>query len=466
MNTKFRFLTLLLALMLSLSLFACANGNEPEGSDTTVPDTQATTPAASPLTIISGGKPQYTLLRPENADQSEIDAAVAVSQALRSLCGSQCKITTDWERNPVSDYEICFGSVTRSGNYYELATDDLKINEFRVAVRGTRLVIVGATPYGTSQAAKWFIANYIENATDKTTLTIPADLDYVGSFELPTGIRIMTQNLLATDTEYENYAKDPAFAARMNAKLSEHTIAKRTPRVLSLIKTYSPDSLGVQECSKDWRLYFDSKLPALGYTRIGADKNEKIGIIYNRSTLNAIDSGSFWLTEEPESLKISTEWGKPSDGLTERLGMYVVFEVVATGEQYIHFNTHLDTAKNGIIQEKQVGVILDYIKTVSAKYNNAPVVLTGDFNLDNTSPTYKMATRDTLGDTRALCKSSEGGGSFNKFIGRDYASLPIDQILASRTGFLFNSYKVIYDTFDGCFASDHYAVIADIEIEK
>lgn len=474
MFTRKRLAILIFSVILCLPLFAACAQPEDDGRGTTSPSPAPSDPATTttpdadsePLTLVADGKPQYTIVRPEKADQTEINAAVAINQAIKQLCGSQFRITTDWERNPVVDSEICIGSLTRNGSYYELSADSLKTNEFRVAVRGTRLILIGATAYGTAQAAEWFISNYIEKAADSSTLTVPAGLDYTGSFELPTGLRIMTQNLLAGDDEYENYAKDPAFAAKMTAKLPEHTIARRAPRVLSLIETYKPDSLGVQECSKNWRVYFDNKLPALGYTRLGADKNEKIGIIYNRSTVKAIADGSFWLTEAPESLKISAEWGKASDGLTERLGMYVVFEVVATGERYIHFNTHLDTAKNGTIQTKQIEVILDYIATVSAKYNNAPVVLTGDFNLNSTNSAYKVILRDTLGDTRELCKSSSGGGSFNKFIGRDYASLPIDQIMATRDGFIFNSYKVIYDTFDGCFASDHYAVIADIEIKK
>lgn len=467
-----RFAILSFSVVLCLPLLAACTrpGNDGHNAaSTTSADPAATTAPsadASPLALVADGKPQYTIVRPDKADQSEIDAAVAINQAIKRLCGSQFKITTDWERNPVVDKEICVGSLTRNGSYYELSADGLKSNEFRVAVRGTRLILIGATAYGTAQAAEWLISNYIEKAADGSTLSIPANLDYTGSFELPTGLRIMTQNLLATDEEYENNAKDPAFAAKMTAKLSEHTIAKRIPRMLSLIETNKPDSLGVQECSKNWRAYFDNKLPAIGYTRIGADKNEKIGIIYNRATVKAIEDGSFWLTEAPESLKISKEWGSTSDGLTERLGMYVVFEVVATGERYIHFNTHIDTAKNGMIQTKQIEVVLDYIARVSAKHENAPVVLTGDFNFNSNGSAYKVTLRDTLGDTRSLCKSSSGGGSFNKFIGRDYASLPIDHIMATRDGFIFNTYKVIYDTFDGCFVSDHYAVIADIEIKK
>lgn len=93
-------------------------------------------------------------------------------------------------------------------------------------------------------------------------------------------------------------------------------------------------------------------------------------------------------------------------------------------------------------------------------------MLTGDFNFNSESSAYKTLLSTTLGDTKKLCDISSGGGSFNKFIGRDYASLPIDQIVATKSGFIFDEYKVIYDTFDGRFASDHYAVLADIAIKN
>ena len=275
----------------------------------------------------------------------------------------------------------------------------------------------------------------------------------------------MTQNLLATDTEYEENVKDPKWANLIKVDLSKHTLVARQPRVLDLFETYAPDAIGIQECSASWRNYFDKNLSKIGYRRVGASKNQKIGIIYNTNTLKMIDSASFWLSEDPEKLKISSEWGKPSDGLTERLGMYIIFEVIATGKRFIMFNTHIDTAKNNTVQSKQTQVLLDYIVKAQEKYPGLPVVMTGDFNYNMSSAHYKVLMSTTLGDTKKLSLKSEGGGSFNKFIGQSYATQPIDQIVATKDGFVFHAYKVLYDTVDGCFISDHYAVIADMEIK-
>ena len=461
----------LMCLVFAPLLLACQGDKNPSDTSatTTEPEQDTSAHVTPPLKLISDGKTEYVIVRSEsNETTPETTAAVALNNAIKAACGSYSKITTDWERNPVKEYEICIGKLTRSGEYYNIDTDSLENDEFIVKACDTRLVMIGKTSYGTKMAVEWFIENYLSASDGSVTeLSLPSDFSYIGKFVQPQNIRIMTQNLLATDTEYPDLiASSDTWAARIKVDLSKHTIAARQPRVLSIISTYRPDSMGVQECSALWRSYFNAKLKTIGYSYIGASKNPKIGIIYNSNTLKPIANASFWLTEQPETLKISTEWGAASDGLTERLGMYVVFEVIATGERYIHFNTHLDTAKNSIIQTKQTEVLLDYIKTVSEKYDGIPVVLTGDFNYDSSSSAYKTLLSTTLGDTKQLCAQSSGGGSFNKFIGKDYASLPIDQIVATADGFEFSEYRVIYDTFDGYFVSDHYAVIADISIKK
>lgn len=470
MKSYLRAVALLIALILCAGLcLSCErSAPPPDNSDdsSSGPEAEAPDNPSEMLQLIADSVPQYKIIRPEEGTQREIDAAVALNSAIRSFCGKAAEIQTDWNFYKTVDNEICVGDVARNGDVYELALDSLANNEFCVKVCGSRLVLVGNTAYGTLMAVEWFIENYLTDDSRQAELAIPADLNYIGSFELPSSIRIMTQNLLATDTEYESIITDSRYSSRIKIALEDHTIEKRSSRIRQLIIDYQPDSLGVQECSSPWRNYFASVLSDIGYARIGADKNQKIGIIYNKSTVKPIANGSFWLTEAPESLKISSEWSNGSDGLTERLGMYVVFEVIATGERYVHFNTHIDTAKNSIIQAKQVGVILDYIEKITAEYDGIPAVLTGDFNFNSDAAAYRTLISTTLGDTRSLCEISTGGGSFNKFIGQDYASLPIDQIMATKDGFIFNEYKVIYDTFNGHFASDHYAVIADISIKK
>ena len=453
-------------------VFACdskaGNTEQTTPTDDTPTETTPAEPVATYLEIFANGKSGFTVVRTDNEKAvSEINACLTFTKAFHAATGKSIKIVTDWDRNPVQDFEICIGNVTRNGKYYNIAEGSIAEDEFIVKAFDTRIVLLGGTEYGTQKAVEWFIANYL-NATDASlsTVSVAADIDVKEKFELPTTIRIMTQNLLATDTEYEDNVRDPYWGSLIKVDLSQHTLAARQPRVLNLFETYAPDAIGVQECSDSWRNYFDKSLSTIGYRRIGASKNQKIGIIYNSNTLKMISHNSFWLTENPEKLKISTEWGSSSDGLTERLGMYVVFEVISTKQRFIMFNTHIDTNKNSIIQTKQTEVLLDYIKQLQEKYPGLPVVMTGDFNYNLASTSYKTLVGTTMVDTKKACLISEGGGSFNKFIDSSYSSEPIDQIVASKEGWNFHKYKVLYDTVEGCFISDHYAVIADLEIKK
>ena len=477
MKKAIRIIALLLACITVLPMLFACDGDDSSQSDGTTPaapNAPDTTPAAaettpapepSALKLFADGKTDFVILRPDSeAAVVEAKAASDLSSAFRAATGKVIKIATDWKKNPVNEYEICIGNVNRNGEYYDIDAAAIPQDEFIVKVCDTRLVLLGANEYGTSKAVEWLIATYFA-ATGVTEVIIPADFSYSAKYEAPKTIRIMTQNLLATDTEYEGYVKDPKWADRIKVDLSQHTLSVRQPRILALFEKYAPDAIGVQECAADWRNYFDKNLSKIGYRRIGASKNQKIGILYNSKTLKMVTHNSFWLSEDPEKLKISAEWGSPSDGLTERLGMYVVFEVLATGEQFIMFNTHIETTKNNTVQSKQTQVLLDYIEKVQEKYPGLPVVMTGDFNYNMSSSHYDVLMSTTLGDTKKLSLKSEGGGSFNKFIGEHYASEPIDQIVATKDGFIFHEYKVLYDTVDGCFLSDHYAVIADMEIK-
>ncbi len=446
------FLTLIFALFLAGCTGSSPDGTLVDSSDSS--DNSDTTAATDDgmLKLVSDGSALYTLVRGENASAAAIDAATSINKAINELTGIYLPITTDHRINPVSEYEILVGSTERIGNQVSLDISGLEADSFIIRVVEKRIIILGGSDYMTIKASEYFIENYLSPAGgDGSTLSISPDISADHQEDFSEHLKIMTQNLLATDTEYANVTTvDP----------SMHTLIKRMPRILSLITTYSPDSIGVQECSATWRSYFDVNLPRVGYSRIGADKNPKIGVIYKAAALSPIDSGSFWLTESPETLKISKEW----NATTERLGMYVVFEVVATGERFVHFNTHFGF-ENTVFVENQAKVLLEYIKKITDKYN-CPVTVTGDFNFNSTKPYHAQLTSGILKDTKDIAIDSVGAGSFNKFRSQDYASLPIDLVFVSEADWDVVKYRVIYDTYDGYFASDHYAVISEMKLLK
>lgn len=452
---------ILLAIMLLSLLASCAGGTPAETSE----EITSAAPATG-VTVTSDKQTEYVIVRPDGEKTPDTTKAVMDLSKAFSAVGVTTKIVTDWEGAgkyliPAIDTEICVGNVARNGKYYDFDVASLEDSSFVVKIIDSRLIICGNDDLGTAKAVDWFISEFGGRLDN---LSFPADYEYRGSFDAPSGIRIMTQNLLATDEEYQNNMNDANYASRSTVKLEDHTLAKRHPRVLELIDKYKPDSMGVQECSSPWRTYFDANLSKINYGIVYADKNKKIAVIYNKATVKPIKNGSFWLTEKPESLSISKEWGTSSDGLTERLGMYVVFQVLATGDRYVHMNTHVDTEKNSTVQTKQTEVLLSYAEKLSKDYAY-PFFMTGDFNYTMDSSAYTTLTSGIFCDTKKNARSSSGNGSFNKFIGPEYNSKPIDQVLASKEGVTILTYKVVYDKIDGCFISDHYAVYSDVRFE-
>ena len=141
--------------------------------------------------------------------------------------------------------------------------------------------------------------------------------------------------------------------------------------------------------------------------------------------------------------------------------MYCVFEVIETGERFIHFNTHIEIPSNSIIQTKQTEVLVSYVDEIRAKFDNIPAVVTGDFNYNYKSEPFKVLLSTCLKNTKTESTFSSGAGSFSKFIGKTHHAEAIDQILATGN-FDFRRYRVLYDTFDGNYVSDHYAVLAEL----
>ena len=282
--------------------------------------TAQTEPPLPPLILFEGGKSEYAVIRPidlKDTQTAEVTAALRLTRALEAAMGGTVPMIVDYGTAP-RETEICVGAVSRLEAVSDIDLSTLSDNEFLARVSGQRLVLIGKTAYGTARAVDWFTETYLTEG-GMESLSVPADLSYVGSFALPDTLRVMTQNLLSGDSEYAELMKEERWASRITADLKNHDVVDRQPRVLSLIETYLPDSLGVQECSSAWRSYFDLTLGGIGYRRIGADKNPKIGILYRVDTVRPVADGSIWLTESPEQLKISEEWGEPADELIERV---------------------------------------------------------------------------------------------------------------------------------------------------
>lgn len=170
------------ALLCTLVLTGCGGTNEGT-EDTSAPETtepaETTVPAVD-ITLASGGATQYTIVRGDESSKAETEAAVFLRKYMEK-CGLKPKITTDWEKNTVSDFEIVVGATLRTpeqGN--TLDPHSVGVEGYYAYSSGTRIYLGGGSDAAVKKGVELFMTKFLgytgdpESASVITDLTIPA----------------------------------------------------------------------------------------------------------------------------------------------------------------------------------------------------------------------------------------------------------------------------------------------------
>ncbi|MGM9642507.1 MAG: phosphodiester glycosidase family protein [Eubacteriales bacterium] len=147
---KIKFISLLLA---ALMLASCTY--VPEGTEAvTDSDTSPLTEAVRELTLTA----DYTVIRPDQTEQTVINALSTVRDAMKSI-GITPKLSTDWlntnRGEQPGEYEILIGETNRPESQAVLAELSSKY-DYTVRVVGAKVVIIGGCDMATLRAAEYF----------------------------------------------------------------------------------------------------------------------------------------------------------------------------------------------------------------------------------------------------------------------------------------------------------------------
>lgn len=223
--------------------------------------------------------------------------------------------------------------------------------------------------------------------------------------------------------------------------------------VPQVVADYLPDSVGLQECEGTWFLTLKTYLP--DYEIIGVGRwtgiqqlGESTAIMYRKDKYKLVDWGTFWLSETPYVPSIG--W----DSNYARTCTWAILENKETGEQYAHYNTHLD---NGGVEARKNG--LEMILSRIAKLD-MPVVLTGDFNFSKTNENYALLT-SSLTDVSSVAQTADSGGTAHGYAG-GIGTAPIDFICINSKIETVKTYRIIRDKYNDRYVSDHYPIISDM----
>lgn len=229
----------------------------------------------------------------------------------------------------------------------------------------------------------------------------------------------------------------------------------RADLIIKNIESESPTVIGFQEATKWQYNYLCEALPEYDSVityRDNSPFSEGCPVFYNAALYNLIDKGSFWLSETPDVM--SRDW----DSKCYRICSYVILEDKATQKQFVVFNTHLDHVSDEA-RINGIGVVLDKI----AQFGGLPSMIMGDFNAEEDSETYRSATESFL-DVKYQTENAVGGATYQNW-GTQLDRNCIDYLMISKTGFTVNSYKVVQNTYDGVYPSDHFPLSVSLNLE-
>lgn len=150
-------------LLCSLLLVSCGGNN----AEINTPDTSAETAGdvsniAEDAVIISSSS-AYSLIRPEEADDDELEAAKTFYHTVDDTCGIKLSFETDYVKKGADPNagtaEILIGRTNRSAS--DEAYSKLNENEFIISVTNGRLCVVGYTPALTLLGAEYLAKTYL-----------------------------------------------------------------------------------------------------------------------------------------------------------------------------------------------------------------------------------------------------------------------------------------------------------------
>lgn len=228
----------------------------------------------------------------------------------------------------------------------------------------------------------------------------------------------------------------------------------RADLLLTDIGEQTPDIIGFQEVTRIHYKYLCENL--LGYDNVleyrdNSPLSEACPIFYRTDRFELIDKGSFWLSETPD--KMSKDWG----AACYRICSYVILKESDSESQLVVFNTHLDHISD-VARINGIKVVLEKIK----QFGSLPSIIMGDFNADESSETYKVAT-DSFFDAKYQTENTMIGATYQNW-GKSLERENIDYFMISKTGISVNGYKIVDKTFDGVYPSDHYPIYLSISL--
>ena len=232
----------------------------------------------------------------------------------------------------------------------------------------------------------------------------------------------------------------------------------RKSTIAEFIYKENPDFAGLQEVTHPQLIFLSQNLSEHSFIGVGRADGKTEGeyspIFFNRKKYKLLLNKTFWLSHDPE--KVSVGW----DAAMERICTYGLFENIFSKQKIWVFNTHFDHV--GIeARRESTTLILKKIKELNTK--NYPLILTGDFNLDDQNSSIKKLQsqlNDVLLNINVLDNKY---GTYNGFKRDRTEKKRIDYIFVKNLIIKEAQHKHL-KTKNQEWASDHHPVLSILKI--
>jgi endonuclease/exonuclease/phosphatase family metal-dependent hydrolase len=183
-------------------------------------------------------------------------------------------------------------------------------------------------------------------------------------------------------------------------------------------------------------------LPGYAYIGVGRDDGKDGGehsaIFYNTAKFRLLEKGDFWLST------ITDRPNKGWDAVLPRICSWGKFKEIKTGFTFYFFNLHMDHI--GVkARAESAKLVLAKVKEMGG---NTPAILTGDFNVDQTSESYQLINNSGVlkdaYETTAIRYALNG--TFNSFKSNSFTDSRIDHIFLTKD-FKVEKYGILTDSY-------------------
>lgn len=237
-----------------------------------------------------------------------------------------------------------------------------------------------------------------------------------------------------------------------------NSVKERVERLYKILSERNADIIGLQEFRPHWEAYierlFGEKYEMFNKYRAKTGDVEAPPILWNREKFDCEKTGYFWFSDTPEVE--SKGWDEVFD--CYRICLYVVLADKETGKKVIYMNTHFGFGDNG--QVKSADLLKEYSLKIQAETGVNATIVTGDFNMNPKTPGYAEMLKHFT-DLNAVTEN-DLRDTFHGYCPEKFKDQHIDYCFIN-DGVKPISQKIIDDTVDGKYPSDHFGL--DIKVE-